>query len=172
MAATAAAAATSKRGTSTSAVAAAAAAAAAAAPRPQQHVHLVLDYAEHDLLQVLECHRNAAAKPPAGSAPSPGVQSTGIPLPPQMIKSILWQILNGVAYLHSQWVLHRDLKPANILIMGEGREIGTVKIADLGLARVFRSPLHSLVQADRVVVTIWYRAPELLLGAKHYTKAV
>lgn len=44
--------------------------------------------------------------------------------------------------------------------------------ADLGLARLFQSPLQSLVQADRVVVTIWYRSPELLLGAQHYTKAI
>ena len=44
--------------------------------------------------------------------------------------------------------------------------------ADLGLARIFQAPLQPLVVADRVVVTIWYRSPELLLGAKHYTKAV
>ena len=42
----------------------------------------------------------------------------------------------------------------------------------MGLARIFQAPLQPLVVADRVVVTIWYRSPELLLGAKHYTKAV
>ncbi|KAI9716730.1 MAG: cyclin-dependent protein kinase [Chrysothrix sp. TS-e1954] len=49
---------------------------------------------------------------------------------------------------------------------------GQVKIGDLGLARIFREPLLPLVHGDKVVVTIWYRAPELLLGAKHYTPAV
>jgi len=44
--------------------------------------------------------------------------------------------------------------------------------ADLGLARIYQAPLQPLVLADRVVVTIWYRAPELLLGAKHYTKTI
>jgi cyclin-dependent kinase 8/11 len=45
-------------------------------------------------------------------------------------------------------------------------------LGDLGLARVYRQPLLPLADGDRVVVTVWYRAPELLLGAKHYTKAI
>ena len=49
---------------------------------------------------------------------------------------------------------------------------GVVKIGDLGLARKFKSPLQSLYTGDKVVVTIWYRAPELLLGTRHYTPAV
>ena len=49
-------------------------------------------------------------------------------LPRDMIKSIMWQLLNGIAYMHANWVLHRDLKPANILLMGEGPECGVVKI--------------------------------------------
>ena len=66
----------------------------------------------------------------------------------------------------------RDLKPANILVMGEGHERGRVKIADMGFARLFNSPLKPLADLDPVVVTFWYRAPELLLGARHYTKAI
>jgi len=81
------------------------------------------------------------------------------------------QVLNGINYLHSNWIVHRDLKPSNILVMGEGKEEGTVKIADFGLARIFQAPLKPLSD-NGVVVTIWYRAPELLLGAKHYTKAI
>lgn len=80
------------------------------------------------------------------------------------VKSLLYQILNGIHYLHSNWVLHRDLKPANILVMGEGPDRGKVKIADMGFARLFNSPLKPLADLDPVVVTFWYRAPELLLG--------
>ncbi|KRT83342.1 protein kinase [Oryctes borbonicus] len=89
-----------------------------------------------------------------------------------MVKSLLYQILDGIHYLHSNWVLHRDLKPANILVMGEGPERGRVKIADMGFARLFNAPLKPLADLDPVVVTFWYRAPELLLGARHYTKAI
>ena len=85
--------------------------------------------------------------------------------------------------------MFRDLKPANILVMGEGLERGRVKIADMGFARflelliarlqhkfffsrLFNSPLKPLADLDPVVVTFWYRAPELLLGARHYTKVL
>ena len=53
-----------------------------------------------------------------------------------------------------------------------GPERGRVKIADMGFARLFNSPLKPLADLDPVVVTFWYRAPELLLGARHYTKAI
>mmetsp|Transcript_33422 Transcript_33422/g.54228 ORF Transcript_33422/g.54228 Transcript_33422/m.54228 type:complete len:409 (-) Transcript_33422:1187-2413(-) len=119
-------------------------------------LYLVFDYAEHDLFEIIKHHRDVMNR----ERPSEFT-----------IKSILWQTLNGINYLHSNWVIHRDLKPSNILVMGEGKEMGKVKIADFGLARIFQSPLRSLA-GDGVVVTIWYRAPELLLGAKHYTKAV
>ncbi|KAL7993186.1 putative protein kinase [Plasmopara halstedii] len=46
------------------------------------------------------------------------------------------------------------------------------KSEDLGLARIYKEPIKALTDVERVVVTLWYRAPELLLGAKHYTKAV
>jgi serine/threonine protein kinase len=49
---------------------------------------------------------------------------------------------------------------------------GCVKAGDLGLARIFHKPLAPLYNGDKVVVTIWYRAPELLLGAKHYTPSM
>ena len=49
---------------------------------------------------------------------------------------------------------------------------GEVKIGDLGLARLFWKPLQPLFSGDKVVVTIWYRAPELLLGSRHYTPAI
>ncbi|EDN03245.1 serine/threonine-protein kinase prk1 [Histoplasma mississippiense (nom. inval.)] len=70
--------------------------------------------------------------------------------------------------IKNNWVLHRDLKPANILVTSTG----AVRIGDLGLARLFYKPLNSLFSGDKVVVTIWYRAPELLLGSRHYTPAI
>lgn len=97
------------------------------------------------------------------------------PMPMQTVKSLLWQILQGMNYLHRNWIIHRDLKPSNILVTGQDKPInerGCVKIADFGLARLFQAPLRPLTDVDAVVVTIWYRAPELLLGAKHYTKAI
>ncbi|KAI9874790.1 MAG: cyclin-dependent protein kinase, partial [Pleopsidium flavum] len=115
-------------------------------------IFMVFEYAEHDLLQIIHHHTQP--------------QRHAIPAP--TIKSILFQLLNGLLYLHSNWVLHRDLKPANIMVTSKGE----VKIGDLGLARLFYKPLHSLFSGDKVVVTIWYRAPELLLGSRHYTPAV
>lgn len=56
--------------------------------------------------------------------------------------------------------------------MGEGPERGCIKIADMGMARTFNSPMKPLGEVDVVVVTCWYRAPELLLGSRHYTKAI
>lgn len=89
-------------------------------------------------------------------------------IPIAVLKSLTYQLFNGLLYLHNSHILHRDLKPANILIT----DAGVVKIGDLGLARLTTQPLQPLFAGDKVVVTIWYRAPELLMGAKHYNKAV
>lgn len=67
------------------------------------------------------------------------------------------QLLEGVAYLHDNWVLHRDLKTSNILYNNRGQ----LKICDFGMARQYGSPLHPYTQ---VVVTLSYRSIELLLG--------
>ncbi|CAK7274294.1 cyclin-dependent protein kinase [Sporothrix epigloea] len=115
-------------------------------------IFMVFEYAEHDLLQIIHHH----------------TQQPRHPIPPATIRSIMFQLLNGCLYLHTNWVLHRDLKPANIMVTSSGQ----VKIGDLGLARLFYNPLHSLFSGDKVVVTIWYRAPELLLGSRHYTPAI
>lgn len=115
-------------------------------------IFIVFEYAEHDLLQIIHHHNQ------------PQRQA----IPAKTIKSILHQLLHGLVYLHRNWVMHRDLKPANIMVTNKGK----VKIGDLGLARLFHKPLQSLFTGDKVVVTIWYRAPELLLGSRHYTPAV
>lgn len=115
-------------------------------------IFMVFEYAEHDLLQIIQHHTQPSRHPIAASA----------------VRSILHQLLNGLLYLHTNWVLHRDLKPANIMVTSKGE----VRIGDLGLARLFYKPLHSLYSGDKVIVTIWYRAPELLLGSRHYTPAV
>ncbi|KAI5798165.1 kinase-like domain-containing protein [Pyronema domesticum] len=116
-------------------------------------IYMVFEYAEHDLLQIIHYHSHTPDRRP---------------IPEATVKSVLWQLLNGISYLHQNWVLHRDLKPANIMVTAAGE----VKIGDLGLARLFYKPLQSLYTGDKVVVTIWYRAPELLLGSKHYTTAI
>ena len=115
-------------------------------------IFMVFEYAEHDLLQIIHHH----TQPPRH------------PIPASTVKSVLFQLLNGLLYLHTNWVLHRDLKPANIMVTSKGE----IRIGDLGLARLFYKPLNPLFSGDKVVVTIWYRAPELLLGSRHYTPAV
>ncbi|KAM6297494.1 cyclin-dependent kinase 3 [Aegotheles albertisi] len=89
---------------------------------------------------------------------------TGV-LPLGMIKSYLYQLLQGVSFCHSHRVIHRDLKPQNLLI----NDAGAIKLADFGLARTFGVPLRSYTHE---VVTLWYRAPEIMLGCKYYSTAV
>ncbi|KAG4933049.1 Cyclin-dependent kinase G-2 [Glycine soja] len=81
------------------------------------------------------------------------------------IKSLMRQLLEGVKYLHDNWVIHRDLKSSNILLNHDGE----LKICDFGLSRQYGSPLKPYTP---LVVTLWYRAPELLLGAKEYSTSI
>lgn len=93
------------------------------------------------------------------------------------IKNIMLQLLEGINYMHCSKYMHRDIKTANILIDHNG----TVKLADFGLARLYYGPPPNLrfpgsagtgAKYTSVVVTRWYRAPELVLGEKYYTTAV
>ena len=81
------------------------------------------------------------------------------------VKTLLQQLASGVAYLHDNWILHRDLKTSNLLLNNRGQ----LKIADFGMARYVGDPPPKLTQ---LVVTLWYRAPELLLGATRYGAAI
>ena len=73
-----------------------------------------------------------------------------------------------MAYLHDRWILHRDLKTSNLLLSNRG----TLKIADFGISRYAGNPLPKGHRLTPLVVTLWYRAPELLLGATTYGRAI
>ncbi|KAJ5078339.1 cyclin-dependent kinase 10 [Anaeramoeba ignava] len=120
----------------------------------ERKLFIAFEYAEHDLIDILDFYKKQKML-----------------MPEIIVKSLMWQILNGIHYLHTNWIIHRDLKPANILIKNTSEERGIAKIADFGLARIFQDPSKSLGK-DGDVVTLWYRAPELLLGAQHYTPAI
>ena len=108
-------------------------------------IFLVMEFVEHDLKSILD------------DMPEPFLSSE--------VKQLLLQLTTGVAYLHDNWILHRDLKTSNLLLNNRGQ----LKIADFGMARYVGDPPPKLTQ---LVVTLWYRAPELLLGTKSYDAAV
>lgn len=112
----------------------------------------VADYDLHDLVESFQSARQS------------------IPVP--IIRNIMWQLLNAVSYLHSNWIMHRDIKPTNILIFDNSVRSGLIKVTDFGLARSFQEPIIAFSELERVVVTLWYRAPELLLGCKSYGPAI
>ncbi|KAF9681665.1 hypothetical protein SADUNF_Sadunf05G0025600 [Salix dunnii] len=105
-------------------------------------LYLVFEYMEHDL---------------AGLAASPAVKFTEA-----QVKCYMHQLLSGLEHCHKRGVLHRDIKGSNLLIDNEG----ILRIADFGLASFF-DPNHKHPMTSRVV-TLWYRPPELLLGATDY----
>ena len=82
-----------------------------------------------------------------------------------IVQSFMYQLLRGLAFCHHQNVLHRDLKPQNLLI----NRNGDLKLADFGLARSFGIPVRCY---SAEVVTLWYRPPDVLFGAKLYTTTI
>ncbi|XP_060708338.1 cyclin-dependent kinase 11B isoform X6 [Hemiscyllium ocellatum] len=108
-------------------------------------IYIVMNYVEHDLKSLMETMKQ--------------------PFLPGEVKTLMIQLLKGVRHLHDNWILHRDLKTSNLLLSHSG----ILKIGDFGLAREYGSPLKPYTP---VVVTLWYRTPELLLGAKEYSTAI
>lgn len=100
-------------------------------------MYLVFEHMDQDLSRYLEL------------CPPPGLNEG-------KIKDLMYQILSGVDFLHSNRIIHRDLKPQNILVANDGR----VKLTDFGLAKTYDYEMR----LTTVVVTLWYRAPEVLLG--------
>uniref|UniRef100_A0A1D1YH49 Cyclin-dependent kinase G-2 n=1 Tax=Anthurium amnicola TaxID=1678845 RepID=A0A1D1YH49_9ARAE len=108
-------------------------------------IFMVMEYMEHDLKGLMEMMKQ--------------------PFSQSEVKCLMLQLLEGINYLHDNWVLHRDLKTSNLLLNNRGE----LKICDFGLSRQYGSPLKPYTH---LVVTLWYRAPELLLGAKEYSTAI
>lgn len=108
-------------------------------------VYMVMEYIDHELKSYME-----RMKQPFGLSE---------------VKCLMYQLLNGLSYLHDNYVIHRDLKTSNLLLNNKGE----LKICDFGMSRHYAEPTKPYTS---LVVTLWYRAPELLLGMKHYTTAI
>ncbi|KAF9574952.1 Cyclin-dependent kinase 10 [Mortierella alpina] len=108
-------------------------------------IFLVMEYCEQDMAALMD-----NVKTPYTSAE---------------VKCLMYQLLKGIEYCHDHYVIHRDLKLSNLLLNAQG----ILKIADFGLARSFGLPSRPMTPK---VVTLWYRAPELLFGDSNYTTAV
>jgi serine/threonine protein kinase len=106
-------------------------------------VFLLFEYCEHDLSTLLKAFK--------------------APFKESEIKCLAKQLLSAVEHIHSKWVVHRDIKLSNLLYNSKGQ----LKLADFGLARTLSYPAPAAL--TQTVVTLWYRAPEVLLGATNYS---
>ncbi|CAE8595346.1 unnamed protein product [Polarella glacialis] len=113
--------------------------------RQSGSIFLVFEYCEHDVGALLDLMER--------------------PFSVAEVKCLLLQLLHAVECLHAAFVIHRDIKLSNLLLTNKG----VMKLADFGLSREF---LNEQKPCTTNVVTLWYRAPELLLGADAYTTAV
>jgi hypothetical protein len=112
---------------------------------PKKQVFMVMEYMEHDFRSLMEnMHR---------------------PFRTSEVKCLMLQLLAGTEFMHRHWVIHRDLKTSNLLMDNKGN----LKLCDFGLARLYCDPVANMTPE---VVTLWYRAPELLYGEKTYGTAI
>lgn len=111
------------------------------ARRNKHEIYMVFEYVDHDLTGLMD---------------TPSIRFTE-----EQVKTYAKQLLSGLWYCHDREVLHRDIKGSNLLIDNDGN----LKIADFGLARTFNDNLKKYTNR---VITLWYRSPELLLGAEEY----
>ncbi|GMR36587.1 hypothetical protein PMAYCL1PPCAC_06782 [Pristionchus mayeri] len=109
---------------------------------------LVMEFVEHDMKSLMETMSRNNKSFKMGE-----------------VKTLMMQLLRGMDHLHNLWILHRDLKSSNLLLNHKA----VLKIADFGLAREYGEPLKSYTP---IVVTLWYRSPELLLGIEKYSTEV
>lgn len=110
-----------------------------------EKIFMVMDFMEHDLKGLMHAMKQ--------------------PFSASEVKRIMLDLVDALAYCHEHWVLHRDLKTSNLLMNNKGM----VCICDFGLARKYGDPLK---EYTNMVVTLWYRAPELLLGDSIYGPAL
>ncbi|KAK8100590.1 PHO system negative regulator [Apiospora kogelbergensis] len=108
---------------------------------------LVFEFMDGDLKKYMDTHGERGA------------------LKHNIIKSFMYQLLKGIDFCHQNRVLHRDLKPQNLLISPKG----VLKLGDFGLARAFGIPVNTF---SNEVVTLWYRAPDVLLGSRTYNTSI
>ena len=94
------------------------------------------------------------------------LKSANFQVTEDLIRCFLFQLLDGIKYLHDNGILHRDIKSANLLITRNN----VLKIADWGLAR--NIPENPSIKLTHPGVTLWYRSPDVIAGSKRYSKDV